>query len=600
MAHVVLSVQPLSDDVSISVRQPIEKAFTGSSTLYAASSKSSLTNDYRWAFEQPGSKVQASIRWHNQFDTMFNLAYDDQKGVAGSLMKGVFDSLDRWCGIRNRVIDMHFTINLTDYNLATGDSVALQKRLLSLYVDGTKLTTDVREQIQAMRTNGDSLQSGVNALAPAAESLKGCWVDFAKEISKDEGSALDRGADWFGHLNKWSDLMDMCDNSLALCQLTLDRFAALRNHLDQLPALLDQLPTLCFDLYGNLLAGAAADVLVNKADLDAFGAKVLKWATECPTWGREDWTPRKKVRGGEVYLDRNGSRHNFGEDPNSVYVEREEDIQVGITRFDFDVHSTSGKWGPLSTRLNVGDPHRANRVWEKRNDEANFYNSKLSWIEIPSKLRERVQFSWTTLDFEGNDYRVFNPGMPEGRGKPIYSTSEGKRCTWWHVKFPKSYATDKVAVRPWIMDVFSQTAGSHIGVRLEVDEVSREGFRMIVLLPTYGWLQYIRIGYVAYEEGANIEGFHEGQDHLDVPTRNQNQPQNHSFRATYYAFPAGKFRRRPAAAAMLKMYWLNSHWNYRADTRLAVSRDGFVIQGCSWADTILCDLKGQVIAIANE
>jgi hypothetical protein len=363
--------------------------------------------------------------------------------------------------------------------------------------------------------------------------------------------------------------------------------------------LLDQLPMLCFDLYGNLLTGAVDDVHANKSALDAFSVKVRSWAEDCPRLGREDYSPHKKVKCGEV-LNLNDSRKHTGDDPSFVYVEREEDIQVGLTRFDFGWKTTSNQGGLLTTRLNVGDPHKATRVWEKRNGEAVFYDARLSWIEIPSKLRERAQFSSTTLDFEGKDYRVFNPGVPEGRAQPIYETAKGHRCTYWDAKFLKPYATNKVTVRPWIMDVFSSTSSGAIGVSLEVDSVSCEGFRMIVILPRWGWLQYIRVGYVAFEEGATIDGFHEEQYHLDVPRIQQSQKQNHDFKPAYYPFPAGKFRRRPAAAAMMNMYWINAHWNFRADTRLAVSRDGFIIQGVSWSDTIICDLKWQVLAIANE
>jgi hypothetical protein len=60
-----------------------------------------------------------------------------------------------------------------------------------------------------MGTEEASLQNGVNSLKVAVESLKGSWVDFAKELSKDQGSVLDRSKDWFSHLNKWSDLMEM-------------------------------------------------------------------------------------------------------------------------------------------------------------------------------------------------------------------------------------------------------------------------------------------------------------------------------------------------------------------------------------------------------
>jgi hypothetical protein len=101
MMSLIVTVPPLSSDVIKSIGQPIEKAFDGSGFLYAASSKSELVTEYRWAFEEPGNKMSASPKWHNQFDAMLNLAYDDSKGVAGSLKKGV-NSLDQWCAIRNR------------------------------------------------------------------------------------------------------------------------------------------------------------------------------------------------------------------------------------------------------------------------------------------------------------------------------------------------------------------------------------------------------------------------------------------------------------------------------------------------------------------
>ncbi|KAK3381372.1 hypothetical protein B0H63DRAFT_524099 [Podospora didyma] len=235
-----MSSQPLSQDIRNAVIQPIEKAFAGSGALCAASSRSSLSDTYRWAFEESGSKVDY-WPWHKQFDTMLDLAYREPKGIVGPLTKGLFDSLDRWCGIRDRVIALCSNIKSTDYNLATGDPVALQS-LLSLFADGTKLTLDLREQMETMRAQHDAMLVGVNHWKSTVEALKGSWIVFATEMSKEVG-VFDRSKDWFQHLNKWSDIMDMCDNTEELCEKTLDRFYALWACLELLPARLDPILT---------------------------------------------------------------------------------------------------------------------------------------------------------------------------------------------------------------------------------------------------------------------------------------------------------------------------------------------------------------------
>ncbi|KAI9799596.1 MAG: hypothetical protein M1833_003911 [Piccolia ochrophora] len=589
-------------DAVSAVKEPIEKAFSGSGFLLAANEREKLHHDFRWAFEEPGSKVGW---WHGHFDDMLDLAYEGShmKGVAGPLKK-VFDSVDEWGNIRDRVDTLQQRMASAVYDLDTSDPVNMQQSLLKLHATTVTLAKDVGQQVDDMKSAGESLKSGVNALSDAVERLKGCWVDFAKEISKDHGSSsLAPDKDWCPHLNAWSNVLDHCDNSLPLCHRSFDRLVALRTQLEErLPAVLRQLPTLCFDLYGNLLAGVTAEVGADLASLRSWGDKLRDWLGGCPTWATEDVAVRKKVHCGEVYYNRNGTRQNSGDDPASVNVASEEDIQVGITRFDFD------KNHPVGTKLNVGDPHRANRVWEGRNDKVLFYDSRLSWIEIPTKLRERVQFSWTTLDVEGSNGkgRVFTPGMGEQEAPPFSPGMRQYECsTAWLVRFPQSFASNDVVVRPWIMDFdVSYKQGVFPTLRnwlaLEVEEITHDKFRMRIRAPDDRWVSHVRIAYAAYQAGLSIDGFHNEQYHLDVPGRDQFDPQNHDFKPCYFPFPRGKFGRRPAVTAMMSMYRFATWRNYRADMHFATSRDGVVIQGRSWGDTILLGLKFEILAIANE
>ncbi|KAL2065808.1 hypothetical protein VTL71DRAFT_3478 [Oculimacula yallundae] len=594
-----------SNDISIVIRQPIEKAFAGpgiSGLLYAANAQSTLASDFRYAFEQPataGNPNPARL-WHKQFDAVFSSLYDSSSGIIGPLTTGVVDSLGRWLAVRDRTFGLSRYLDFACSYVTSGDMLSIEKTLFVALEYGTKLLEDVRLQSEDMRTKGELLQNGINKWKTDLDVLRGSWIELAKEISKNRSSPGLGSGDWFPHLKKWSDFLELNDTSLRLCQLTLDRFAAERVYLETLPALLEQLQGLCFDLYGNLLASSFEDLKTNKSGLESYNAKVLSWLTGCPAWPSEDFTPFKQIKCGEVY-NGYGSRKYTGDGPSSVYVENADDIQVGVSRLDFGCMSMTNRWGPLAIRVNVGDSHRADRVFDARNSETRMFDNTLAWLQIPSKLREKAQFSSTVLDYEGTEYRVFSDGQPEGRAQPIVNLTSGKRGTWWTVKFPKPYTTDNIKICPWFTDTFLQTQGNSIGIELVVEEVTREGFRMVILIPGGGWIQYARVNYVAFEENPGVPGFNVAECHLDVPQNNQGQPQNFSlFAPQFVPFPPGKFNKRPAIAAFMKMFWVNSHFNYRGETRLAVTRDGFVIQGVSWADTIVRDFKWQILAIADE
>lgn len=101
MAFDLSTVRPLSTEVSQAITQPFEKAFAGSGCLYASSSESDLTRDYRWAFEEPGSSVSTSPRWQDLYGETHRLAYDPATGVSTKLMSETVKTLEKWREIRD-------------------------------------------------------------------------------------------------------------------------------------------------------------------------------------------------------------------------------------------------------------------------------------------------------------------------------------------------------------------------------------------------------------------------------------------------------------------------------------------------------------------
>lgn len=202
----------------------------------------------------------------------------------------------------------------------------------------------------------------------------------------------------------------------------------------------------------------------------------------------------------------------------------------------------------------------------------------------------------TTFDMEGlkdGQYwpRVFNPGMHEQRPPNFFPTgsSGGYQSTRWQVKFPRAFASDKINVRHWFMDfnVQDRWQGAFTGLFFEPDEITREGFRMSSAAPAKSILWYGRVAYVAWEVDSDIKGFHMEQYDLNVTDREKVQGQNHNFKPCFFPFPQGKFSRRPAVAKMMLMFWSNAAFRMRIDLRHAVSRDGVVMQGLTWDDTII-------------
>ena len=507
---------------------------------------------------------------------------------------------DVWCLVNNFQLQLSATANLT----SPGGSYDVQQQVLHLYETGIALARDVREHIALLATVHGGLQVSIAAMKSTVDSVRASWVDFAKEISKDDGSKLpvDMDVNWIEHLTCWSNLIEMCVHSMPLLGPAIERFLALHDHMQaRLPALLDKVPTLCFDLWGDLRAGVLLEE--DARSLHNLRDEVCVWLESYPTWNSSElYSIMDQIGSGQVYYNRDGTRHNVGTDPNSVDVAREECVQVGIDRFDF------GHRKAIGTRLNAGDPHRANRIWEPRcRDkhrlfEVEFYDSRLSWIQIPDKLLDRVQFSWTTFDSEGLNKdgrywpRVFAPGMEE----QTPTKSDRNMVRQWIVKFPRPFATDNVDVRPWILDmnIKGESVATN-GINLEVDEISKEKFRITVKVAFQADLWYLRIGYVAYEKNISIGGFHIDTYRVVVPYVYKQAPR-HRYKPSYFPFPPGTFHRRPAVAAMMSLFSMKTQWNYRADVRFAVTRDGVVVQGASWSDTIIMELKFQILAISND
>lgn len=459
------------------------------------------------------------------------------------------------------------------------------------------LTTDVGSETAALKSAQESYKSNIESVSATVESLKGCWVEFAKKFA-EESSVFARDQDWWRHLIKWADVMDRADCSLPLCQKTSDRFKELITHMEQLPALLSLFPTICFDMYGNMISGSIAEVGVNNAMLRSVGDKLKGWMDSCPIWSAEDYSATPKAKRGEILYRANGTQDTYFDDPNSVNVPNENDVQVGISRFDF---GNKPSWR-TATKLRVGDSHNANRVWEKRNDQVDFYDAKSSWIEVPSKLRDRIQFGTTTADDEGGQNpmrikQVVTPGMDDLKDVPYSQLDNGHYGSTWEVKFPKAFTSENVTVKAWFMDFNVKCGKTFIGHKVTVSDVSKEKFR--VLAEVAGALDYSRIAYMAYEND-HADGIHTETYHLDVPYLQQVMNQNHNWKPVYIDFPQGKFRRRPAVANMMSMFWINGHWNYRVDYSYAASRDGIIIQGRSWGDTILCDLRYEIIALTVD
>jgi hypothetical protein len=617
---------PQKDHVIFRASLPVKRAFSGWGFFEPTERREEFSTQFRSAFSEPGNK--ASCAWDTQFDNLVRAAYDETHGVSGSIGKNIIGGLDKWGGIwdsgeYDSIVPSHLALlgflrlrSLTDdavdrlkqkllgtdYDVpTTGNSAGLQDALLQLYVEGVGLSDKVAVQIASMETDGNSYQAGINLLSSSVEPLKASWVDFAKKCAEGNSFASDQDR-WFRHLQKWSDAIDKADCSLPLCQTTLDRFNDLRVHMGQLTALLGMLPALCFDMIGNLISGAPSEARVNHGSLHALGERLGGWMDTCPFWTGDDFSAAPKVKHGEILYSSDGSRQCFFDDPNSVNVSDEGDVQVGISRFDY---GTCNKTGRVATRLNVGDPHKANRVWEARggSDRVEFFSTKSSWIEVPSRLRDHVLFSWTLLDDENNKggryiKRVASPGMEDQNNCIGFSRlSNDHFGSFWRVKFPRAFASDDVVVVAWFMDFDVKFGYSFIGHKVTVDEVSREGFR--VLAEVAGGLDYSRIGYVAYERG-KADGIHTATYHLDVPRRELVMNQNHNWSPCFIPFPKDKFRRRPAVANMISFWWCNAVWNYRADYRHAVTRDGILIQGYSWANTILCDLRYEIIALSND
>ncbi|KAK3365586.1 hypothetical protein B0T24DRAFT_669811 [Lasiosphaeria ovina] len=566
---------PTSDAIKAAARQPLERAFDGNGCLYAGAI------EHRWAFFDPGSRISSPTPWHKHFDAVLDCA----SHLSGPSAQNLYGTLNQWQEIWDQAKTLYHAAAPPDLykSAAAGDTVPLQNSLLALYADGLKLATAARKHSQEMEASWNLLQEGANALKTATEPIKGSsWVDFAREVCKEQGSALERSVDWFPHLNRWAEFGDWSDNSAALCQMALDRLAALRTHLDQLPALLDPLPVLCFDVYGKLLSGAT----VGTADMAGFAAAVHGWLQGSPSWQLADLSPRKKVHCGEVWY----YGQVMGDDPDAVVVERDEDVLCGLTCFHFGKEATNKDWGPIATQLRVVNPGRARRVWEQGRHEADFHGTRLSWLEVPVPLRQQrggVRFSTTRIDVDGSDFRISNPGFPESRGKIIHP-NHGARRARWTVKFPGGpFPSDNVTVRPWLMDVATWSRMDVNWVDLGVEAVTRDGFDLVACMPAQGNMHYLRAGYAAYDASSPIEGFAEASHHLR-PRGRETEPQNHNFQPAFVPFPPGK------------RYGFIWKFSFRADMRPAVGRDGVVIQGASWGDAFVTDLEWQVLAFANE
>jgi hypothetical protein len=215
-----------------------------------------------------------------------------------------------------------------------------------------------------------------------------------------------------------------------------------------------------------------------------------------------------------------------------------------------------------------------------------------------------VQFSWITLDSEGLDkngrywQRVVTPGMEE----QTPTKSAPNLVQQWIVKFPRPFTADNVDVRPWIMDmnVKGGTILACNGINLEVDEISHEKFRITARAPADADLWYLRIEYAAFEKNVSIEGFHTDTYQYRLVTPLNVESPVHRYKPSYFPFPPGKFHRRPAVAAMMSWFSMVTFWNYRADVRCAVTRDGVVVQNASWSDTRILEMDSQILAVSNE
>ena len=259
----------------------------------------------------------------------------------------------------------------------------------------------------------------------------------------------------------------------------------------------------------------------------------------------------------------------------------------------------------MATKLIVFGPQTGHRWWRRRNDNVDFFGSRASWIQVPAKLREYVQFGSTIFDAEGSkkpdrEFRVFGHGSQEESVARIRPYEEHRRVllnhsTNWLVRFPKPFSSPQVVVRPWIMDInveggrYGENTGYH-GLTLEAYDIKHETFRIRVKIPASGRLWFVRIAYVAYDASSSNMGFWAEQCHW---VYGKDHP-------TLLGFPTAKFRRQPAIASMISSFATATEKNARVNVRYAACRDGIIVHGHSWSDTILANLSYLTLAIANE
>lgn len=502
----------------------------------------------------------------------------------------------------------------TTFDLS-GDVVAKQEEVLRLHLNYVQLVKDSETHYQSVKETSIKFEVSLTKIRAQVELLRNGWIDFAKELCK-ENSVLSTGTNWYFHLTTWSKTLDALDNSLDICIKTKERVSSVVHDFSLLLWNFSSLPVNFFTLYGNLSAGIIDSDGESSNGLVRLGNGLRKWRLSHPTWdlGEKFQCQIRCTSGGNRTRD-------YG--ANQPYKDHGLAIQKDLFGPENLVKQPGAEdWQNGVAELDVcrDRPHR----WQLTSDgcwmpggDCLLYDVFSSYISVPEgRIRQSTHFGWTLLDTA--PARARTPGQPEQ--STTRTTSDEFQFYQWRVKFPRAFSSEEIVVRPWIMDLdmspppnpgTPKLEGDNLidmkftwntskqGITFLIKEISATGYTIQTCCLQTASLRNVKIGFMASER--NVPGLFSSLHTREILSAEQRLPPPlHKYTPELVPFPKGVFIRQPAIAPMLRGFFVDSRWNSRLNFEYGVSRDGVVVNGSSWSDTTLYKAEWEIIAIGTE